>query len=176
MWTWVDAFFQWCYVAPSLSIIRDTRFGMPIVQTFHLLGITMLLGMTIVLGVRLIDVGFRRIALDTLVAQLWPWMKWALALIVISGVLVFIVDPLRYVASSPFRFKMLTLGVATLFHFTIFKSWVRRRAAAVPLQLRFLKKSIGASGDVRPWNMLMVASVLTLWFGVGWAGRAIAFL
>ena len=72
-----------------------------------------------------------------------------------------IVDPSRYYVNVPFRFKMLCLIAAITFQFTVFKRTVTSEA-----------------GESLPaWRRWLIAGVsLTLWFGVGWAGRFIAFL
>ena len=95
-----------------------------------------------------------------LAQQLRPWMLGGLAVVVLSGLLIFVGTPAKYLASNPFRVKMATLGLAMLVQYAM----LRRFAAP---------DSAPRSRAVR----LMVAAVsLTLWFTVGWAGRAIAFI
>ena len=39
----LDSFLQWCYHSRLLGVIRDSTYGIPVVQSIHLVGITFLL-------------------------------------------------------------------------------------------------------------------------------------
>jgi len=149
----LQRFVQWCYYSKDYAFIRDSKYGIPILQSLHLTGITLLLGTTLILNLSLLGVGFKRLPLPVLSEQLWPWMKAALALTICAGIMVFLPDPTRYAHSGPFRLKMLLLCLALLYHFTVFK--------------KTLRKDQG--------NTTVATISLLLWFGVGWSGRAIAF-
>jgi hypothetical protein len=143
-----------------IVFIRDSPYGMPIVQSVHLVGLTILLATVLVLNLRLAGVALKDSPLDWLAQQLRPWMLAGLAVVVLSGALIFIGTPAKYLASNPFRVKMATLGLAMLFQY------VMLRRFAVP---DFTPRS-------RAVRRLVAALSLTLWFTVGWAGRAIAFI
>jgi hypothetical protein len=145
---------------PIIVFIRDSQYGMPIVQSVHLVGLTILLATVLVLNLRLAGVALKDSPLDWLTGQLRPWMLAGLAVVVLSGALIFIGTPAKYLASNPFRVKMAVLGLAMLFQYGVL-----RRFAAPDLAPR--------SPAVR---LLVAALSLTLWFTVGWAGRAIAFI
>jgi len=157
----IEPFLDWCYSTPVLAFLRDTRFGMPISQSFHILGITVLLGTTVAFNLRLTGVGFRETSLRTMADSLWPYARWAVAITMFTGLLVFIVDPRRYLVNGPFRLKMLLLLCALIYQFTVFKRTV-------------------TSGDgdrltaSKRWRLAVIS--LVLWFGVGWSGRFIGFL
>jgi len=155
----LQKFFQWCYQSPVLGIIRDSSYAIPIIQSFHLLGLTILLGTTVMLNLRLLGIGMRQLPLSSVSRQLWPWAFGALLLMISSGILVFIPDPVRYVNSGPFQFKMALLSIASVYHFTIFRKVTRSEPIT--------------RGPLR--NAVVAFFSLTLWFSVGWAGRAIAF-
>ena len=140
--------------------IRDSQYGMPIVQSVHLVGLTLLLAVVLVLNLRLAGVALKDSSLDWLAQQLRPWMIGGLAVVVLSGVLIFVGTPAKYLASNPFRVKMAVLGLAMLFQ----QAMLRRFAAP---------DSAPCSRAVR---LVAAAVSLTLWFTVGWAGRAIAFI
>lgn len=143
-----------------IVIVRDSKYGMPTVQSFHLLGLTMLLTTVVVLNLRLVGIGLRDYALPRLAQQLKPWTMGAIAVIVSSGLLIFLATPGKYVDSHPFRIKMVFLCSALLFHFAV----LRRFTSADPVvRSRLVKVAVAFLS-------------LTLWFGVGWAGRAIAFI
>jgi hypothetical protein len=143
-----------------IIFIRDSQYGMPIVQSIHLVGLTVLLAAVLVLNLRLTGLALKDSSLDWLARQLRPWTIGGLALVVLSGVLIFVGTPAKYLASNPFRVKMVALGVAMLFHYGV----LRRAVASDP------------APRSRAVNLLLAALSLTLWFTVGWAGRAIAFI
>ena len=155
----LQRFVQWCYYSKDYAFIRDSKYGVPIVQSLHLTGITLLLGTTVILNLRLLGFGFRRLPMPVLSEQIWPWTKAGLALTICSGILVFLPDPTRYAHSDPFRLKMTLLCVALAYQFTIFRKTVR----------------MDVEGRSRLRNTLIASLSLILWFGVGWSGRAIAF-
>ena len=157
--TLIDRFVQWCYYSPDYAFIRDSKYGVPILQSLHLTGITLLLGTTLILNLRLLGIGFRQLPLPYLTEQLWRWMKTGLLLTMVAGIMVFLPDPTRYAHSGPFRLKMVLLCLALLYQFSIFRRVVRADPESRP----------------RVRNAALASLSLLLWFGVGWSGRAIAF-
>jgi hypothetical protein len=152
-------FFRWCDGTWISVAIRDSRFLFPIIETFHLLGITMLLGILLLLNVRLFNLGMRRQSIDLLAGQLAPWTLGSLGLILISGTLLFLSEALKCYDSGPFQLKMLLLFLAILFQFAVYRPF-----------------TMSGKAVITPFRGRLVASLsLMLWFGVGLAGRAIGF-
>jgi hypothetical protein len=143
-----------------IVFIRDSQYGMPITQSVHLVGLTLLLATVLVLNLRLAGVAMMDSSLDWLARQLKPWMIGGLVLVVLSGLLIFVGTPTKYLASNPFRVKMVVLGVAMLFQFGVLHRVVTADVAS----------------RSRAVSLIAAALSLTLWFTVGWAGRAIAFI
>jgi hypothetical protein len=140
--------------------IRDSKYGMPAVQSFHLMGLTILLATVLVLDLRLAGLGLRDCGLSWLARQFKPWTLGAFAVVISSGLLMFFATPGKYIGSNPFRLKMVLLCFALLFHFGVLRRFTATDSPARP----------------RPVDVIVACLSLTLWFGVGWAGRAIAFI
>jgi hypothetical protein len=100
-----------------IVFIRDSQYGMPIAQSVHLVGLTILLATVLVLNLRLAGGALKDSSLDWLAQQLRPWMIGGLAVVVLSGLLIFVGTPAKYLASNPFRVKMAALGLAVLFQY-----------------------------------------------------------
>ena len=149
-----------CSNWPPVAFVRDSQYGMPTVQSFHLLALTLLLATVVVLNLRLAGVGLKNHGLAWLGRQLRPWTLGALAVMLASGALIFLATPGKYLDSRPFQIKMTLLGAALLFHFTVFRSFIHSDSTA-------------RRRAVQVW---VACLSVTLWFSVGWAGRAIAFL
>jgi uncharacterized membrane protein len=88
-------------------------------------------------------------------------MMGSLALILITGVLLFLSEAIKVYGNAGFRFKMVCLVLALTFHFTIF-----RRVA-----LSHEETHPASFGD----KAVALVS-MALWLGVGVGGRAIGFV
>jgi hypothetical protein len=151
---------QWCSALAPIVYIRDSRYGMPAVQSVHLVGITMFLAAVLVLDARLAGIGVLDSSPVRLERQLKPWATGGAALVTLSGIVIFLGTPAKYLGSNPFRIKMTVLCLALVFHVGV----VRKLIASDP------------GSRSRRQHVMVAAISLTLWFLVGWAGRAIAFI
>jgi hypothetical protein len=151
---------QMSYDSRAIDVLRNSHYAIPVIQSFHLLGITLLLSSVVILNLRLLGLGLTGIRLQVIARQVWSWGTVGLVLAAVSGFFVFLPDPARYAANTSFVVKMIVLPSAILFQYTVYRRAVEADAAA-------------HSGKRR---LLLPLLSLCLWFGVGWAGRAIAFL
>jgi hypothetical protein len=156
LWSLLD----WFAKSRWLVYIRDSSFGMPALQSVHLVGLTILLAAILVLNLRLVGLSMVDWSLPSLVRQLKPWSIGALTMVVASGIVMFLGNPEKYLASYPFLFKMTVLGLAILFQFGVLRRLSTMEAGAAPGRR----------------DVVVAGLSLTLWFTVGWAGRAIAFV
>jgi hypothetical protein len=156
----LNQLWQLSYDSKTIDILRNWKYGIPLIQSIHLLGLTILLGTTLILNMRLLGIGMKSFPLLSLSSQLWGWAKIGLFTMIVSGFFVFLPDPARYAANRSFQVKMIILVVAIIYQFTVFRRTVRSEAPQ------------NSSGR----NTAIALISLALWFGVGWAGRGIAFL
>ena len=156
----LDKIWALSYDSRTIDLLRNSKYAIPLIQSVHLLGITMLLGSLIILSLRLLGLGLMGFAMRTLVAQVWRWGFWGMGFTIGSGLLVFLPDPARYAANTAFRVKVLSLIVAIAYQLLVFRKVVHSDAAETSSRR----------------NTIMACTALTLWFTVGWAGRAIGFL
>src|SRR4029450_12724991 len=111
---------EWCSNTRALVFIRDSSYGMPALQSVHLVGLTVLRAALLVLNLRLTGVTMMDWSLPAVERQLGPWAWGATALMVASGVIMFLGNPAKYLASGPFQFKMACLTLAMLCQFGLF--------------------------------------------------------
>ena len=152
-------FFQWCDSCWVGQAMRNSRAAFPIVENFHLFALTVLLGTLIVLCLREFGVLYKTVPLQDVAAQLRPWNLWSLAVMLTSGVLLFLSEAMKCYGNTSFRVKMCFLFAALLFQFAVFNRIVKKQGPTTSI-----------SGKIA------AAVALCLWFGVGLAGRAIGFL
>jgi hypothetical protein len=110
-----------------------------------------LVGTILLMDLRLLGLGLRRTQVARLAGQLAPWTRAGLAIMLITGPVMFASDISRYSANSAFRVKMALLFAALLSHFTIHRQAI-------------------ASGKGRFAAFLSIL----LWSCVALGGRAIA--
>jgi hypothetical protein len=151
-------FFRWCDSTAAAEAIRNSRVLFPLVESIHLLALTVLLGTIIVLSLRLAGAGLRGQSIASVARALGPLTFWSLATMLVSGSLLFVSEAMKCYDSPPFRYKMILLCAAIVFPWSVFRPAMNSTVSAGP------KRRIATA---------LVS--LTLWFGVAAAGRAIGF-
>jgi len=152
-------FFEWCEATFLGNAIRDSLWLFPVIESVHLLALSVLGGALILVDLRLLGLGLRDQPLRQLARDAQPWLVGALLVMIGTGVALFLSESIKCYYSTAFRVKMATLPMAILFTFTL-----RRKVA------------LAADTRVGPrWQKLVALVSLTLWFGVAAAGRWIGF-
>ena len=152
-------FFRWADATWLGETIRNSRLYFPVIETFHLLALTVLLGAVVVLNLRLCRLMMKHQPVQQVAQDLSPWTLWSLAIILVSGFMLFCSEALKCYASVPFQVKMTFLFFALIFHFTIHRK-VRR-----------------ADRDPGLISGILIGGInIFLWLGVGLGGRGIGFL
>jgi hypothetical protein len=149
------------------SRFQDTGFGYALresnhlvgaaLQEFHILGFLLLLAAVLLVNLRLFGLGLRTQPVHQVTSAgsklLWIGAVTAMA----SGLLIFLSGPVRYLDNDAFVYKMGILTLAVILQLVIHKA--------------VTKDTLGAA------SAKVIATLsLSLWFGVGIAGRAIGFV
>jgi len=151
--------FQWCENSLLGHWIKYSKWDFAIIETFHIIGITVLLGSTLVVDLRLLGFGLRRLSPAQLARELAPWTWAALAFMLVTGVPMFLSEAVRLSYNSAFFVKMIVLPLALVLQFT-----VHRRAT-----------SPGAQEESKFGKLAAYLSLIS-WLSVALAGRAIAYV
>ena len=135
----------------------------PLIETLHVLAITLLAGTVAAVDLRLLGVILKREKVSEVAEQVLPLTWVGFAVMMVTGALLFLSEAQKSYGNIAFRAKMLLLILAGLnpliFHSTIYRSvgeW--DDAPTVPRRAR----------------AAAIAS-LALWSGIIIAGRAIAY-
>ena len=155
--------FEWLGSTGPSIMIRESAWTYPIVETMHVLGLALFLGLVAFLDLRLIGAAIRDTPVSEVQRRLFPWTMAGLALMVVTGLLLFYSDPLRFYRNIFFWIKIVLLAFAALnallFHGTVYRHVAEWDLAAItPVRARI-------AGIVS----------LVLWVGVVFAGRFIAY-
>jgi len=144
---------------PLSTAIAESDWIFPMIESLHVIAITLVVGSIIVVDLRLIGVAARTRPLAAFTAQFLPITWCAFALAALTGGLMFLAKPVSYAGNIFFLAKLLLLLAAGL-NMAAFHLFVERPAH----QGR-------ADGAAR----LSGLASLTIWIGVVALGRWIGF-
>ncbi len=160
---WFANFLQWLHDTQFSTIMRESIWAEPIVETIHVLTLTLFLGFAVLLDLRLLGVCLRRRKMSEVLQQLNPYLFVGFAIMVISGLLLFSGDPPAFWGTFFFKIKMVFLVLAGL-NVLIFNATIGRKVAEWDL----------APKTPRAAKVAAVVSIV-LWVAIVAAGRAIAY-
>ena len=101
----------------------------PVLECIHILGFILLAGSIALIDFRLLGALLRDQGAAELSSDAAPWTLIGLALVLMSGALLFASDPDHYYLNHAFQFKMVVLLLALGFHYTIHGRAVRPGAS-----------------------------------------------
>jgi len=99
------SFCQWLGNTPFSTGIRESTWVYPVIESVHVLSLCVFVGLLLLWDLRLVGVTLRRIAVSDVWAWLIPWITLGAALMVISGLLLFASDPVRFYSIEVHRYK-----------------------------------------------------------------------
>lgn len=143
----------------GLSLWIQTNFwAIPIIQTIHILALGGLFGSALFVNLRVLGVvgGFRSYA-ET-VQRFRSWINWSVVVLVVSGVLLIVGEPVRELINPVFWIKMGLVPLAVLITFQFHGSVAKADAGGVTAGMRL--------------NAILL---IILWCAIMFAGRWIAY-
>jgi hypothetical protein len=136
----------------------------PLLESLHVVSITLVVGAILMLDLRLIGVAARANAVTDLVRELVPWALAAFVVALITGLGLFITRASAHMNNPAFQWKLVLMALAAinmaLFHFRVYRDvWQWNTAAAIPMQAK-----------------IAGITSLLLWAGVMLSGRWVGHL
>src|SRR5215472_9547087 len=148
-------FFQWCESSGVGEAIRNSSWLFPVIESVHLLGLAVIGGAVLVVDLRLLGFGLRRQPVAPLASDAQRWLVASLAVMLITGTLLFTSEAIKCYYHIAFWVKMTSLLAAIVFTFT-----VRRKVA------------MADESRINPlWSKTVGWISVALWSGVGIGGR-----
>jgi hypothetical protein len=157
--------FQWFEHSALGMGIRDSDWLFYFIESLHVFGIILMVGTVAMVDLRLLNVGILRLqSVSEVAGQFLPWTWTGFGILFVTGSFLLISEAATKLYVSPsFWIKMSLIFFAgvnmTIFHFTVYRhvnSW--DQAARTPRGAR-----------------IAACISLTLWTGVVFAGRGIAY-
>ena len=153
------AFFEWCQTCELITAMRSVKWLFPAIQGVHLMGVGLFGGAVLVINLRMLGFGPRSQPVAYIAQEAQWWFVVSLAILAPTGFLLFMSEAVKCYQYSAFWIKMAMLIVALIFTFT-----THRKVAMVD------------ETCMNPVRVKFVAFIsLSLWSGVGIAGRLIGF-
>lgn len=150
-------FFEWLEASAVGTALAQSIWSFAVIEAIHLVGLCLLGGALLIVDLRLLGTGLKGQAISRLGAYAHRWLVWATALMLVTGTLLWISEPIKLYYNDSFWWKVRALPFALLFTFTI-----RRRV---------VRSATEATARTRLVGVISLA----LWFTVAAAGRWIGF-
>lgn len=151
--------FQWIQFSPPLVAMRSSPWLFPVIATIHLIGLSVVGGSVLVVNLRLLGLGLRRQSVAQVASDAEPWLFRGLAVMVSTGVPLFMCFATKYYYLTFFWVKMTSLILVVAFYFLV-------------------RRSLTTASDspMSPgWSKLVAVVSLSLWTTVAIGGRWIGF-
>ena len=150
-------FFEWIETTAMGQWLAQSIWSFAVIEAMHLVILCVLGGSLLIVDLRLLGLGLKNTPISVVGGYTHRWAVGASVLMVATGVLLLISEPIKLYYNTSFWVKMSTLPVALLFTFTLRKRVVR-----------------GATDTTARTRMVGALSI-GLWFVVAAAGRWIGF-
>lgn len=151
--------FQALEASALAEAVRGSLWLFPVIEAFHLVGLSVIGGAVLVVDFRLLGLGLRAYPVSRLARDVQPWVLGSVIVMIASGVPLFVSEAIKCYYSFAFWTKMTALFLVVIFTFTI------RRAVTRAPEGRFTPGV----------NRAVAMTSIALWSAVGWGGRWIGF-
>jgi len=155
-------FFQWLEATSWSVSMRESEWIFPLIETVHVLALSVMLFPTALMDLRLLGLAMRRESISNVRSQLLPWIWSGFAVMIVSGIFVMWSHPVKYY-NSPFARAKVVLLVLAGVNAMMFE-WTARRKVPTWDQ------------GLTPFRVKCAGAIsLLIWIGVVVMGRAIAY-
>jgi hypothetical protein len=104
---------------PATNPLNTNEWAFPLFECIHIAAFAMSVGTIAVVDLRLLKLGMRHQTAAQLVKDTMLWTLAGLIIVIMSGLVIFTSDPLRYYYSPAFRLKIICLLIAIIYNYTI---------------------------------------------------------
>jgi uncharacterized protein DUF6644 len=103
---------QWLEGLAWTTAIRESNWGHPIIETAHVAATVFFAGLVIIMDLRLVGLAFTDAPLTQIQRRLFPWQMAGFVPSIVTGLILFCADPLRYYVNTLFWVKLALLVLA----------------------------------------------------------------
>jgi hypothetical protein len=153
---------SWPISAALRGETPGTEWLFPIIETLHVMALTIVFGSIAMVDLRLLGIASRSSAVSRLSNEVLPWTWTAWCVAALFGTLMFMAKAETYAGNLQFQLKFVCMGLAALnmlvFHFGAYRQVARWDSGEPPVSAK-----------------LAGALSLSLWIGVVFFGRWVGF-
>jgi hypothetical protein len=154
------SFLEWLGSTSWSVRLLESLWVWPLLESTHVLSITVFVGTAMMMDLRLMGVTFGGVRASDFTSRLLPWTRWGFAVMVVTGLLVFYSNPVRYYHNMFFRFKMLLMVVAGL-NIWLFHSRIHRKVAEWDLEASPPRAAkIAGAVSLVAWTLIVISGRL----------------
>jgi hypothetical protein len=99
--------------------LNANEWAFPLTECFHITSFALSIGTIAIVDLRLLGLALKNQTAGQLLKDTGLWTLAGLIIVIISGLLIFSSDPLRYAYNSGFQWKIAVLVVAIVYNYTI---------------------------------------------------------
>jgi hypothetical protein len=154
---------DWIATTPLSILFQNQLWVVPASQSVHIVGVCVVFASTMMINLRLLGVGATGRTISQLCGHLLPWIWRGLALLLVTGTIQLIAEPVRQLVTPAFGAKMFMLVIAVTITF-VFGRTVRVNA---------LRWDNAATRPTSARVFAVVSSVL--WIAIIVCGRLIGY-
>jgi hypothetical protein len=122
----VKQFAEWLSTtAPSIFIQEHNAWAIPTIQSIHIVGIAMVMGSALLIDLRILGWAGMDRTLRQTTARFGPWLTTSLWLLLATGILMVIGEPVRELVTFSFWLKMALVALGAIVT-VAFQSALRR--------------------------------------------------
>jgi len=115
--------------------LNSSEWVFPIAECFHIAAFAWSIGMIAAVDYKLLGFGIRHSKPSEILRDTAPWTILGLAVVLLSGPVLFLSDVRMYLNNPSFVFKMYALAAAIIFNFTIHWKVAKSDTATKPMQV-----------------------------------------
>ena len=160
----MKAFSDWLYATPLSHLFQTVGWFVPVVQSIHIICISLLFTSMVLLDLRLVGLVGKRHSVAHYAERTLPWLWSSLIVLLVTGLCMIITEPNRTLQNAAFYSKMTMLLIACGLTYVFQRG---RNAEPDAWELRGAKSAHGRA--------IGLISAL-LWAGIIVSGRLIAYV
>ena len=162
----MSGFLEWLGDTPWSVALLESIWVWPLVESTHVLALALFFGTVMFNDLRLMGVGIRSVPVSEVTSRLLPWTRVGFVLMVVTGIVIFYSNPLRYYHNMFFRLKMLLFVIAGLNAF-VFHRGIHRRVSEWERRPKLPREArVAGLISIISWSVIIIAGRLIAynWF------------
>jgi len=100
--------------SPSVYIQEHNTWAIPVIQSIHIMGIALVMGSVLMIDLRILGWAWVDQTLRQTTNRFGPWLTGALWLLLVTGILMVIGEPVRELVTFSFWLKMALVAIGAL--------------------------------------------------------------